>query len=376
MEQLKSEIRELFTNLRSQALSTLHDFSPVHLFSLVWAFSTARSLDDGLYFQLSRRALVLAMQMDQRWLAGVTEEQKKLIEEFARTKQSSTAGTTDGGMNEKKDESEKLKETPHEMSFGADSPGTTSAASGGNDDADFVYEKAVSSDPVYGLVADLQALYSQAASISCESEKTSSEIFTSGQNYGCSNLEIVRESPHWFGVHKTIKWLRKSQSRKAPSVHHWVKRNFSNTHPLCGRFDFSFGILHYRLDLETSGALLCAKTWLAYYWLRLQWCAVRVKKEYLVVVHGHMDRDIKECRGRIKVLKRIQNGRKTCVSRIEKTGKPAKTGIEGLKHPIFGDKKYNFSDAQVAKDNMLWKSVLRKSDGGMLTVLMTKAEER
>jgi len=82
--------------------------------------------------------------------------------------------------------------------------------------------------------------------------------------------------------------------------------------------------------METSGALVVSKTWLGHCWLRLQWCALKVKKEYVLLCHGHMEKDEVDCRARIKVVKRSVGGNRTCTSVLDRTGKPARTGVKVL----------------------------------------------
>ena len=46
------EVADLFDTLRGEALRRLDEFGPIHLFSLCWAYSTARLLDDDLQKQV------------------------------------------------------------------------------------------------------------------------------------------------------------------------------------------------------------------------------------------------------------------------------------------------------------------------------------
>ena len=45
-----------------------------------------------------------------------------------------------------------------------------------------------------------------------------------------------------------------------------------------------FGLLH-RLDAQTSGLLLCAKSYTGKNWIWLQWCTHGVTKEHVCLVH-------------------------------------------------------------------------------------------
>lgn len=134
--------------------------------------------------------------------------------------------------------------------------------------------------------------------------------------------------------------------RDIPSVHQWVREKFGRAFPITSRPEMSYGLLH-RLDAETSGALIVSKTWLGHCWLRLQWCALKVKKEYVLLAHGHLKPDEIECRSRIKVIKRSIGGNRTCTSVLDRTGKPARTGVKVLARLWIPDTR---SDAEVEEE--------------------------
>ncbi|CAE8587861.1 unnamed protein product, partial [Polarella glacialis] len=58
------EVSELFDTLRGEAMRRLDEFGPIHLFSLCWAYSTARLLDDDLQRRITRAALRLGEKRD------------------------------------------------------------------------------------------------------------------------------------------------------------------------------------------------------------------------------------------------------------------------------------------------------------------------
>ena len=57
----------------------------------------------------------------------------------------------------------------------------------------------------------------------------------------------------------------------------------------------------------------------------------------MLLCHGHVDPAIKECRGRIKTIKKNINGKKSSHSVLDRTGKPARTGIEVVAHVWLGE---------------------------------------
>ena len=57
--------------------------------------------------------------------------------------------------------------------------------------------------------------------------------------------------------------------------------------------DHNFGILH-RLDVPSSGLVLVAKTYKAYYDLQLQLNVGNVTRDYVVLCHGWMSSELRE----------------------------------------------------------------------------------
>lgn len=91
----------------------------------------------------------------------------------------------------------------------------------------------------------------------------------------------------------------------------------------------------HRLDVQTSGILMCAKTYVGAYWLRLQWCSYAVDKEYVCLVHGWVDRGVREIHKRIRVdKKKAPNSRRTISTHcsISDSGKPSFTELVTLAH--------------------------------------------
>merc|ERR550525_1078293 len=91
----------------------------------------------------------------------------------------------------------------------------------------------------------------------------------------------------------------------------------------------------HRLDMQTSGLLVCAKSYAGAYWLRLQWCSYLVDKEYVCLVHGWVDRSVREIHKRIRVdKKKAPNSRRTVSTRcsVGASGKPSYTEVFTLAH--------------------------------------------
>lgn len=63
------------------------------------------------------------------------------------------------------------------------------------------------------------------------------------------------------------------------------------------------GVVH-RLDKETSGPIVCGKSYQGYYLSRLQFAARRVRKEYVCVCHGHLEPTRRMLRAPLRVGQR------------------------------------------------------------------------
>ena len=96
---------------------------------------------------------------------------------------------------------------------------------------------------------------------------------------------------------------------------------------------FAHGILH-RLDRETSGALLIAKSFEAFYDLRLQFACNGILKEYTTIVHGAIRPLGKSVivDSRIATTKTIREGNVVLKSAVsnENTSKHAKTTLQPI----------------------------------------------
>eukprot|EP00439_Symbiodinium_sp_Y106_P021771 s6473_g2.t1 len=214
------EVLELFDTLRGEAIRRLDDFQPIHLFSLCWAYSTARLLDDDMRCQVTRAALRLGRSRD----AENTREATGSLEVT-------------------------------ESKTGLESP--------------------------------------------------------------C----ILKEGEHWMALFKPAHWQVSVDAKEAtkaasatpfedddegdeepaerPRVQAWIQKHMSQRYPICTDPAEAFGLLH-RLDAQTSGVLVCAKSYVGAYWLRLQWCQYSVDKEYVCIVHGWVDHAMREIHKRIR----------------------------------------------------------------------------
>ena len=71
----------------------------------------------------------------------------------------------------------------------------------------------------------------------------------------------------------------------SPEIHTVISRDFPDI-PILSDPSFAYGILH-RLDRDTTGALVVAKTYESFFDLRMQFAASKILKEYVCIVEGH-----------------------------------------------------------------------------------------
>lgn len=100
------------------------------------------------------------------------------------------------------------------------------------------------------------------------------------------NPKIIYEDESFFVVDKPAGWITDSANttKNQPVIQEWVAENFQ--FPI-NNFQYRNGIVH-RLDKETSGLLLIAKTKQAFEELQRQFKERLVHKAYIALVHGQV----------------------------------------------------------------------------------------
>ena len=126
-------------------------------------------------------------------------------------------------------------------------------------------------------------------------------------------------------------------------IQSFVRRHLSNL-PIAHDSENSFGLAH-RLDCQTSGGVLLAKTYLGFYHLRMQFAAHKVDKEYVSLCHGWVDPELRRMNQRIRIRKADAadpNGKKrlnesgesvpasASICSVAADGKPALTELRSL----------------------------------------------
>ena len=112
--------------------------------------------------------------------------------------------------------------------------------------------------------------------------------------------KIIFQDESFFVVDKPTGWITNDADTTAtqPVLQTWVRTNFD--YPLKGDRDLRDGIVH-RLDKETSGIVIIAKTKEAFEELQAEFKDREVEKTYIGLLHGKLEGmgEIKETVGRL-----------------------------------------------------------------------------
>jgi len=99
--------------------------------------------------------------------------------------------------------------------------------------------------------------------------------------------KIIYDDDYLYVLEKPSGWITNDAdtTTNQPVIQKWVRENFN--YPLKGNWEARDGIVH-RLDKETSGILLVAKTKEAFEELQGQFKSRVVSKSYIALVHGEV----------------------------------------------------------------------------------------
>lgn len=186
--------------------------------------------------------------------------------------------------------------------------------------------------------------------------------------------EIIFEDDSFLVLNKPSGWITNEAftTNNQPVVQTWLKENFK--YSLIGDREARDGIVH-RLDKETSGILVVAKTMDAFTELQRQFKERIIEKSYIALAHGKIDPaegEIKAAVGRLPWRRDrfgiLPGGRDsltyykvktyydeyTLVEMFPKTGRTHQIRIhlKHIGHPIVGDAFY--AGRKTARKDRVW----------------------
>ena len=190
--------------------------------------------------------------------------------------------------------------------------------------------------------------------------------------------KIIFEDDSFFVVEKPAGWITNDAdtTTNQPVLQTWIRENF--TYPLKGNREMRDGIVH-RLDKETSGIIIVAKTKEAFEKLQAEFKNREVSKTYIALLHGKVtpeEGEIKATVGRLpwhrsrfgvlpggrdsitlyKVLKYYpgNNAGETLVEFHPKTGRTHQIRIHSrfIGHAIVADEFY--AGRKTARNDRKW----------------------
>eukprot|EP00746_Dinoflagellata_sp_MGD_P148191 gnl/MRDRNA2_/MRDRNA2_80442_c0_seq2.p1 gnl/MRDRNA2_/MRDRNA2_80442_c0~~gnl/MRDRNA2_/MRDRNA2_80442_c0_seq2.p1 ORF type:complete len:383 (-),score=35.95 gnl/MRDRNA2_/MRDRNA2_80442_c0_seq2:125-1273(-) len=139
---------------------------------------------------------------------------------------------------------------------------------------------------------------------------------------------VVHENEDLYVVHKPPNWQVDTQDvGSAHRLSQFIQHRLAENSVIAFDPSHSFGILH-RLDTPGSGLILVARTYMAYYDLRWQLTLGKVERDYVALLHGHVDPSITEIAARLRYAR--ADG--AAPSEVGRMGKPALTHLKVLAH--------------------------------------------
>lgn len=102
------------------------------------------------------------------------------------------------------------------------------------------------------------------------------------------NPKVLYEDKNLFVIDKPAGWITNESSTTTtqPVLQTWLRQN--HKYSLDGNLELRHGIVH-RLDKETSGIVLAAKTEESFYSLQAQFKERKIKKTYIALLHGRVE---------------------------------------------------------------------------------------
>ncbi|CAE8657803.1 unnamed protein product [Polarella glacialis] len=140
---------------------------------------------------------------------------------------------------------------------------------------------------------------------------------------GVCHPQIVVDLDDRLVIFKPAGWEVHDQHSQL-QLSSFLQAVLGNGFPILHDVSFQFGFLH-RLDVPSSGLILAAKTYEAYYDLQVQLNAGEISRDYVVLCHGWVPTQLQDIRARVywRGLLPTSSG---------ELGKPSRTQLKVLAH--------------------------------------------
>lgn len=190
-----------------------------------------------------------------------------------------------------------------------------------------------------------------------------------------NDIKIIYEDKNLLAINKPAGLVVHSDGKSGePTVVDWILKNYPKIKNVGDHVEGEEiarpGIVH-RLDKDTSGVLIIAKTQEAFEFLKNKFAEREIKKEYLALINGHLKKEwgiidlpigksktdfrkksthagklsgkIREAKTEYRLLERFDKYDLVLVS--PKTGRThqIRVHMRALNHPVVCDKLYGFS---------------------------------
>lgn len=154
------------------------------------------------------------------------------------------------------------------------------------------------------------------------------------QHSGPLEPKIAYEIPGAFAIYKPPGWEVDQQPISSSSTRrlslHIQSLLPESSYPILYDAGHSFGLLH-RLDTNGSGLILVAKTFQAYYELRMQLSTMEIQRDYVSLLHGRVPLDLHEIDAPL-LHSPVETAGGAPTTTCAERGKPALTFVKVLAH--------------------------------------------
>lgn len=158
---------------------------------------------------------------------------------------------------------------------------------------------------------------------------------------------VILKPPNWE-VERNNAAEGREDLRKVLQLSDFVRSRWSPTQwPILGDPEHHYGFLH-RLDVPSSGLILTAKTYKAYYDLLFQLNTDAIERDYLLLCHGWVPPEVRDIYARVYWAE--NSGSRP--GEVRTDGKPSRTLLKALQRVFFNGAAYSIVGARIRTGRM------------------------